>query len=90
MKTTFAAIAVLALAGCASQEPVQVAQAECKITPVTTDSVTGNAPKHATDLQKRFAQADLASSEFRFRQLRQQGLANNRVEDAITGCNQAD
>jgi len=90
MKTTFAAIAALVLAGCASQEPTQVAQAECKISPITTDSVTGNAPKHATDLQKRFAEADLASSEFRMRQLRQQGLANNRVEDAITGCHLAE
>ena len=56
----------------------------------TTDSVTGNAPRHATDLQKAFAQADLASSEFRFRQLNQRGLANNRVEDVINGCNLAD
>ena len=90
MKSTFAAVAVLVLAGCASQEPMQVAQAECKITPVTTDSVTGNAPKHTTELQNRFAQADLQSSQVRFAMLRERGLANNRLEDVINGCQQAD
>ena len=91
MKTlpTLSALALFTLAGCADQsvndQPVKVANADCKIMPSTTDSATGNAPKHATELQQKFAQADLATSGYRMRNL-QANPANNNVEDALREC----
>jgi len=89
MKALLAASAALALAACASQEtqPVQVAQADCKVVPITTESSTGNPPKHMTELQQRFAQADLGSSQFRYQQLRRDGMYPNNVEEALRDCN---
>ena len=90
MKSLLAVTAVLALAACATQEPTQLAQAkqpECKIVPATTESSTGNPPRHTTELQQRFAQADLASSQFRFQQLRREGQFPNNVEEALRDCN---
>jgi hypothetical protein len=88
-RLTFSAIAVLALAGCAAEQPMQVASAStgCKIMPATTDSSTGNAPRHVSDLQQKFAQADLESSRYRMRNL-QVNPANNNVEDMIRACDQ--
>lgn len=83
---TLSAIA-LALAGCASDQPIQMASAECKIMPTTTDSSTGNAPRHVTDLQQKFAQADLETSRYRMRNL-QVNPANNNIEDALRACDQ--
>jgi len=80
---------LFAAAGCADQavrdQPVKLANAGCKIMPSTTDSVTGNAPRHATELQQKFAQADLETSRYRMRNL-QANPANNPVEDAIREC----
>ncbi|HEX4779828.1 MAG TPA: hypothetical protein VH301_03685 [Usitatibacter sp.] len=88
MKTLLSTAAAFALAACASQEPqpVQVAQAECKVVPITTQGSTGNPPKHMTELQQRFAQADLASSQFRYQQLRREGMYPNNVEEALRDC----
>ena len=81
------AVSALVLAACATQETTQVAQAECKVVPVTTDSVTGNPPRHVSEMQQRFAQADLASSQFRFQQLRREGMYPNNVEEVLRDCN---
>lgn len=87
MKTLLAVTAALALAACASEEPnAQYAKAECKATPITTDSVGGNAPKHMSKLEQDAAQADLATSGYRFQQLRRQGLVQNNVEDTLKNC----
>ena len=92
MKALLAVVAasLFAVAGCAGQEarePTKVASAaDCKVMPATTDSVTGNAPKHASELQQKFAQADLESSRFRMRNL-QANPANNNVEDILRDCN---
>jgi len=87
---TLSAIAIFALAGCAGeearQEPLQLARADCKVMPATTDSSTGNAPRRATELQQKFAQADLATSGYRMRNL-QANPANNNVEDVLRDCN---
>src|SRR4029453_4052384 len=74
MKTLFALSAVApALAGCATQaENTQLAQAECKVYPITTTSVTGNKPE-VSEMRRRFAEADLASSSYRFRNLARTG-----------------
>ena len=91
MKTlsTIAALALLALAGCADpqvkDEPLKMANADCKVLPTATDSSTGNPPKNVTALQQRFAQADLETSRYRMRNL-QANPANNNIEDALRAC----
>ena len=55
----------LALAGCATEGNTQVAQAECKIYPITTTSVTGNKPD-VDSIHQSAAQADLGTSSYRF------------------------
>jgi hypothetical protein len=77
---------VLALAGCAATGDNQVAQADCKVAPLTTASVAGRA-KPVDPLMQRQAEADLRSSEYR----RQQLAANNfgTVEEALRDCNRS-
>jgi hypothetical protein len=92
MKPTFPLLFALVLAGCAAEEAqdksLQMANADCKVLPATTDSSTGNPPKHVTEMQQKFAEADLASSSYRFRNLQVNGQANNNVEDALRKCSQ--
>ena len=89
MLSTLSALALFALAGCADQQvkdqPLKMANAECKVMPTTTDSTTGNPPRHVTELQQRFAQADLETSRYRMRNL-QANPANNNIEDALRAC----
>jgi uncharacterized protein with LGFP repeats len=85
MFTAVAAGAVLA-AGCATTEPTQVAQAECKIVPITTASAAGRAPRNISSLEQRHAEMQLATSQYRMAQLQSQGMAFNNVEDALRDC----
>jgi hypothetical protein len=87
MKTLFSLSAVaLALAGCATQaDNTQLAQAECKVYPITTTSVTGNKPE-VSSIRQRAAEADLASSSYRFRNLARNGPAGNNIEDILRDC----
>jgi hypothetical protein len=87
MKMLIAAAAAIAAAGCAHQPPTQVAQAECKIAPVTTASIAGRAPRNVSPLEQRHAEMQLATSQYRFAQLQSQGMAFNNVEDALRDCN---
>jgi hypothetical protein len=89
MKTPLALAAGLLAAGCATQPDVQVAQAECKVMPVTTMSVTGRKPTNVSPLEQRYAQMQLATSEYRMRQLRERGMDMNNVEDALHDCSTA-
>jgi uncharacterized lipoprotein YajG len=86
---TFPALAVLLLAaaGCAAQ-PEQLAQADCKVAPITTASVGGRA-KPVSSLEQRDAEMQLASSQYRMHQLRERGLVNNNVEEALRDCGRA-
>ena len=87
MKPLFALSALaLALAGCATEGDVQLAQAECKAYPVTTLSVTGNKPQ-VDSIHQRAAEADLATSSYRFRNLARNGPAGNNIEDILRDCN---
>jgi hypothetical protein len=90
MKNALLALSVLAslgLAGCATDGGnTQYAQADCKVYPMTTMSSTGVRAPKADSLQQRAAEADLASSGFRFRSLARNGPANNSTEDLIRGC----
>jgi hypothetical protein len=54
---------------------------------MTTESSTGNPPRHVTELQQRFAEADLASSEIRYRELAHNGMYPNPIEEALKDCN---
>jgi hypothetical protein len=88
MKPLFALSALaLALAGCATQgDNTQLAQAECKVYPITTASVTGNKPK-VDPIRQRAAEFDLATSGYRFQNLARNGMANNNIEDILRDCN---
>ena len=81
------AFAALALAGCAAEGTNdQYAKADCKVFAPTTASSAGvRAPTEST-LQQRAAQADLANSGYRFRNLQRNGLANNNVEELLHNC----
>lgn len=85
MKTRFAVctLAILALAGCAAQE-TQVARADCKIAPVTTRSAV-NKPGPVTELDRRYAESQLRSSEYRRRELARNPL-DSTVENALRDC----
>ena len=86
---TFPAIAALAFlaAGCATQ-PEQVAQVECKVAPITTTSLTGRA-KPVSPIEQRYAEMQLATSQYRRHQLETHGMVNNNVEDTLRDCGRA-
>jgi len=81
-----AASAAILAAGCATTEPTNAAQAECKIVPVTTASIAGGAPRNVSPLEQRHAEMQLATSQYRMAQLQSHGMAFNNVEDALRDC----
>ncbi len=84
----FAALASLALlAGCATTGNTQVAAVDCKVAPITTASATGVRKPNPDSLDRRYAEMQLASSDYRYQQLRERGMVNNTVEDALRDCN---
>ena len=87
MKPLFAISALaLVLSGCATQGDTQLAQADCKVYPITTASAAGGKPQ-VDPLRQRAAEADLATSSYRFRNLARNGLAGNNIEDILRDCN---
>jgi uncharacterized lipoprotein YajG len=89
MKALFALAAAALLAGCATTENQQVAQVECKVHPITTTSYTGVRKPTTNSIDQADAQAGLATSDYRMRQLRVHGLPMNNVEDALRDCSMA-
>lgn len=85
MRTTIAIAALFAAAGCASQGDTRLAQAECKVYPITTSSVAGRKPTNVSPLEQRYAEMQLASTDYRMRQLRERGYDGN-VEEALRDC----
>ena len=85
MKMPIAVAAAALLAGCASPGNLQVAQAECKVLPVTTTSVAGRKP-NVSALDQRYAEMQLATSQYRMHQLRVNGPDMNNIEDALRDC----
>ena len=85
MRMPIALTATVLVAGCATQ-PEQVASAECKVQPITTASAAGVRKPQADSLEQRYAEMQLATSDYRFRNLRQQGYNMNNVEDALRDC----
>jgi len=87
MRMLLALTATFAVAGCATQaENTQLAQADCKVAPITTTSVTGVRRSESSSLAMRQAEADLATSRYRARNM-EVNYYNNNVEDALRACN---
>lgn len=87
MKTLLALPAAALLAACATaHEPTRMAQAECKVRPITTESVAGVRTRQPSALEQREAEMALATSQYRMRNLRTQGDVFNNVEDALKDC----
>ena len=76
----------LVLAGCASSGDTRLASADCKVMPLTTASATGRAPKNVSPIEQRWAEMQLANSEYRQRQLQERGMIDNTVEQALRDC----
>ena len=81
------ALLASALAGCASSGDTRVASADCKVYPITTASAAGRAPKNVSPIEQRWAEMQLAGTEYRQRQLQERGLIDNNVEQALRDCN---
>ena len=88
MKSALALVAVgLLAASCATEGPAQVAQAECKVAPITTTSMTyGGKAKPVSGIEQRYAEMQLASTHYRMRNLQRNGMTPNLVEDVLRDC----
>jgi hypothetical protein len=88
MRRTLALFAAALLAGaCASLDSDQpLARADCKVAPLTLASSTGGRPRQVDPLDQRYAEMQLAGSDYRRRQLNQPLGAFNNVEDALRDC----
>ena len=85
----FLSAAALLAGACATTADTQVAQAECKaVRPTTTTyAATGRSTKPYDRLDQRYAEMQLASSDFRMRELARSGLSpTNTVEQALRDC----
>jgi len=78
------AVLLLVLGGCAAQQDVQVATADCKIAPATTRGFVGK-PGPTTELDRRWAEAQLASTGYRRRELEKWGPSST-MEQALDDC----
>jgi hypothetical protein len=80
--------AALALAACSTTEEARYARNDCRVGPVVTTgpSATGR----VSHLDQRYAEMQLATSDYRFRNLqRDPSYATNNVEQGLAGCAQA-
>ena len=86
MKSLLAlSLTALAACGCASTYDSQYAANDCKVAPVVT---TGpGAQARVTDLDRRYAEMQLATSDYRLRNLqRNPAYANNNIEQSLNDC----
>lgn len=88
MKHLLAISAVAILAGGCATQGDYVAKADCKVAPITTASYAGK-PKPASSIEQRYAEMQLASTDYRLRQLAERGRVNNTVEEALYDCDKA-
>jgi hypothetical protein len=86
MKLLITLSASMLAAACATTAPEQVASVDCKVYPITTASVAGVHQPAVSSLEQRHAQMQLATSDYRFRNLHQNGYNMNNVEDALRDC----
>jgi hypothetical protein len=85
-KTPVILAVALAASGCAASGDPKVAEADCRVVPMTTAGATGRAPRSLSPIEQRAAEMDLARSEYRRRQLEERGIPGNNVEDALRDC----
>ena len=79
--------AALLVAACATTENAQYAQADCKVAPITTRNAAGGDHLGTyNELDQRYAQMQLGTSEFRRQLYAKQGMSNNNVEDVLKNC----
>ncbi len=81
--STFAAVA---LTGCAGYGDTQYTKADCKVYPITTYSATGTRPSRVDSLAQKDAEMQLATTDFRRRELAQRGIVGNPVEQTLRDC----
>ncbi len=82
------ALSAALLGGCAStDQPTRVAAADCKIQPLQTATTTYGKKRPVTELEQREAEMNLASSEYRLRQLQSGFGPASPLEDALRDCN---
>ena len=79
-------VAALVLAGCATTGEDQYAKQDCKVYPITTYSATGNRPSRVDSLAQKDAEMQLATTEFRRRELAQRGIVGNPIEQSLRDC----
>jgi hypothetical protein len=63
---------------------MQVAQADCRVAPVVTADSSLRKDR-VTDLDRRYAEMQLATSDYRLRNL-QRNPGQSNLEDALEGC----
>src|SRR4051812_8314213 len=82
---------VFGVAGCATtdEQNLPVARADCRIAPITTASATGARPRRVDPMDQRYAEMQLATSDYRMKRLQQPLGAMNNVEDALRDCDSA-
>ena len=87
-KPALFALSVLALAGCATpgETDTRMASADCKVMPITTASTSGRAAKNVSGIEQRWAEMQLASTDYRQRQLQERGMFDNNIEQALRDC----
>jgi hypothetical protein len=83
MKLLIAAVPFVAVLGCAGPE-ARLAQADCRIAPITTASLAGKA-KRVDPLERRMAEMHLGSTELRRRHL-DRGPYEGLVEESLRDC----
>lgn len=86
MKALIALSSLALITACATPGE-QLAAVDCKVYPVTTASAAGARKPNVNSLEQRHAEMQLATSDYRMRNLRQNGYNLNNVEDALRDCN---
>ena len=84
MRAILVASIVAAVGGCATQEPQQLAQADCKVAPGTTRSAV-NKPGTYSELDRKWAEMKLRNSDVRRDAFATQGLTSP-IEQALDDC----
>jgi hypothetical protein len=81
-------VSAAVLCACADTGDTRYAQNDCKVAPVvtTTDSSLRK-DQQITDLDRRYAEMQLATSNYRLRQLqRNPGYSQNNIEQSLADC----
>jgi hypothetical protein len=79
-------VAALAAYGCATT-PDQYAENDCKVAPVVTADSSLRHADRVTDLDRRYAEMQLATSDYRLRQLqRNPAYPSNNLEQSLNDC----